>query len=187
MLKIPWILYWVLFSPLSTLFPETSSAYTPLPIAQSQSFEQLYVHDYFSVSGPDLPLELHILMALCLSDQLHLNDWRGISTQSLLTSAFPQCPPPMSPAHFHHLPSWSRKSLGSHLDSSFSSPLYTQVLWIPSPKVSGSVLCLCVHCKNLPSKPITSCLHSHNSLPILPLPICFPRCSLYDLVKTQLV
>lgn len=104
-----------------------------------------------------------------------------IYAQSLLTSAFPQCPPPMSPAHFQHLPSWSRKSLGSNLDSSFSSPLYTQALWIPSPNASGSVLCLHARCKNLPSIPTTSCLHSYNSLPILPLPICFPRCSLYDL------
>ena len=95
-----------------------------------------------------------------------------VYTQSLLTSAFPQCPPPMSPAHFHHLPSWSRKSLGSNLDSSFSSPLYAQALRIPSPKVSGSVLCLHVCCKSLPSIPIIPYLHPYNSLPIPPLPIC---------------
>lgn len=167
----------------SVLGPLFSLTYI-LPLGdliQSQSFEQLYIGYYFSVSPlPRAP-----------SAYLTTSTWRikEVSQAYVHIVTLGLCLPTKShpPKAFTICPVVLEKHQGDSLDSCFSFPLHIQVLLISSPKTSGPVLCLHVCCKNLASIPIISCLHYHNCLPLSPLPIHFPRCSLNDLFKPPLV
>lgn len=167
----------------SVLGPLFSLTYI-LPLGdliQSQSFEQLYIGYYFSVSPlPRAP-----------SAYLTTSTWRikEVSQAYVHIVTLGLCLPTKShpPKAFTICPVVLEKHQGGSLDSCFSFPLHIQVLLISSPKTSGPVLCLHVCCKNLASIPIISCLHYHSCLPLFPLPIHFPRCSLNDLFKPPLV